>query len=129
MKNKLFKTIVKILEKHDFSLLWSLIVLWSSVVLILDDLPTSIQETIPYNGLLIGIIGVGIFLLKSFGIYYRKFMFHSVVDFAGATWLIFMGMVVSTSIPAMVFTGVILYVTGIMIDVRLVVRSFAQKRR
>jgi len=129
MEKNLGYRIRRIIEKHDFSIAWSSAILWSSLVLIFKDLPASVQETLPYNGSAVGIIGVIIFILKSFGIYYRKFAFHSIVDFIGATWLIFMGAVVSTSVPAMIFTGSILFGFGVMVNVRLAVRSFAQKRR
>lgn len=126
---KIENNIITILERHDFSLMWSLTVLCSSIILILKDLPSVIVETLPYNGLAVGEIGIVIFVLKSYGIYYRKFMFHSIVDFIGASWLMTMATVVTTAVPAMWFTGAILYVIAIMVHVRFITRCFKQKRR
>lgn len=117
-----------LIEKHDFSLLWSLIIFGSSIVLITQDLPLSIRESLPYNGIVVGLIGIAIFAVKSFGIFYRKFAFHSCVDFLGATWLIFMGEVVSTAVPALFFTGTILFITGGMVNARWIIRFFTRKR-
>ena len=126
---KIENKIITILERHDFSLMWSLTVLCSSIMLILKDLPSVIVETLPYNGLAVGEIGIVIFVLKFYGIYYRKFMFHSIVDFIGASWLMMMATVVTTAVPAMWFTGAILYVIAIMVHVRFITRCFKQKRR
>ena len=126
---KIENKIITILERHDFSLMWSLTVLCSSIMLILKDLPSVIVETLPYNGLAVGEIGIVIFVLKSYGIYYRKFMFHSIVDFIGASWLMMMATVATTAVPAMWFTGAILYVIAIMVHVRFITRCFKQKRR
>lgn len=115
-----------LMDKHDFSLLWSNIIFCSSIALILNDIPPIIRETLPYNGVLIGGLGVSIALLKYIGISYKHFIFHSVVDFMGASWLIFMGLITTTAVPPMMFTGVILFVAGIMVDLRLFQRA---KRR
>lgn len=118
--------IVNLMDNHDFSLLWSNVIFFSSIALILKDIPPIIRETLPYNGILIGGIGLLISILKYIGIGYRQFIFHSVIDFMGASWLIFMGMVMITAQPPILFTGVVLFVVGIMVDLRLFQRA---KRR
>lgn len=118
--------IVNLMDNHDFSLLWSNVIFFSSIALILKDIPPIIRETLPYNGILIGGIGLLISILKYIGIGYRHFIFHSVIDFMGASWLIFMGMVMITAQPPILFTGVVLFVVGIMVDLRLFQRA---KRR
>lgn len=123
-----WESIPNIFNKHDFSLLWANIILCSSVALVVKDMPPIIRETLPYNGALIGVLGIIIALAKYIGIKYRNYYFHCVVDFLGSTWLIVMGMVTTTAVPPMMFTGVILYVAGVMIDLRLFQRIRINRR-
>ena len=116
---KFWKGLPRLFDKHDFSLLWANIILCSSIALIAKDMPAIVRETLPYNGILVGAIGVIIAIAKYIGIKYRHYYFHCVVDFLGATWMIAMGMVTTTAVPPMMFTGVILYVAGVMVDLRL----------
>lgn len=114
-----WKCLPNLFDKHDFSLLWANIIFCSSIALVTKDMPAIVRETLPYNGVLIGAIGVIIAIAKYIGIKYRNYYFHCVVDFLGSTWMIAMGMVTTTAVPPMMFTGVILYVAGIMVDLRL----------
>lgn len=116
-----------IVDRHDFSLLWSSILMLASIALMTEDIPSIIKETLPYNGFLTGTIGIFIGLFKYIGIRNKNFYFHSIMDFSGATWFIFMGMVTTSAIPPMMFTGVILLTCGIMVDIRLVMRALKHK--
>lgn len=116
---KIWKGLPNLFYKHDFSLLWANIVLCSSIALVAKDMPVIIRETLPYNGILFGVAGVIIAIAKYIGIKYRNYYFHCVIDFLGSTWMIAMGMVTTTAVPPMMFTGVILYVAGVMVDLRL----------
>lgn len=116
---KIWKGLPNLFYKHDFSLLWANIVLCSSIALVAKDMPVIIRETLPYNSILFGVVGVIIAIAKYIGIKYRNYYFHCVIDFLGSTWMIAMGMVTTTAVPPMMFTGVILYVAGVMVDLRL----------
>lgn len=116
---KNWKGLPNLFYKHDFSLLWANIILCSSFALVIKDMPAVVRETLPYNGILIGVIGIIISIVKYSSIKYRNYYFHCVVDFLGSTWLIAMGMVTTTAVPPMMFTGVILYVAGVMVNLRL----------
>jgi len=116
-------SIPNVFDKHDFSLLWANIILCSSIALAIKDMPPIIRETLPYNGILIGVLGIIVSLAKYIGIKYRNYYFHCVVDFLGSTWLIAMGTVTTTAVPPMMFTGVILFVAGIMVNLRLFQRT------
>lgn len=118
-----WKGLPDLFYKHDFSILWASIVLCSSIALVIKDMPAIIRETLPYNGVLFGVTGIIIAIAKYVGIKYRNYYFHCVVDFLGSTWMIAMGMITTTAVPPMMFTGVILYVAGVLVDWRLYQRS------
>ena len=121
--NQFINSTTNLFDRHDFSLLWANIIFCSSIALVVKDMPAIVRETLPYNGILYGIIGIIIALAKYGTIKYRNYYVHCVVDFLGAMWLIIMGSVTTTAVPPMMFTGVILFVTGIMINFRLIQRG------
>lgn len=116
-------------EKHDFSMLWSSVLIISGVFLAMEDFPSVIQETLPYNGVLLGIVAVAIGIFKNIGIHYRNFSFHVAMDCLGSFWYIYMGLTMITSLPPLLFVGYFLVTIGIGVDLRLFIRGWRKQTR
>lgn len=121
--------ITDIVERHDFSILWSFIIIISSVSLLFNDFPPVIQETFPYDSFYVGALGLGVGVLKNIGIGIRNYNFHFFTDGLGSFWFIYMGVVMTTSQPPLAFVGVILFTAGIFVDIRLFIRGWRKKPR
>lgn len=123
MKEKLKSNFFSLMYRHDFSIAWLSVIFFSSCELLLFDLSPVQMRRLEYNALLVAILGFLIIVFKLIAIKTRKATIHNMADFLGASWLMFMGLVTSASVPPQFFTGVILLTLAFLIDLRLYVRA------
>lgn len=108
-----------LVDANELSFLWSSIIFFSSIALMTKNIPEIILETIPYDGNVLGLAGVIIAVFKISSILSKSLLVHVVSDALGSTWLIYMGLVVTTSIPPMMLSGAVLITTGVFANYRM----------
>lgn len=118
-----------LVDEHELSFLWSIIVFLSGVALIFKSLPNVILETLPYDGNVIGLAGLIIAIFKIASIYSKAFLVHDLSDALGSTWLIYMGFVVTTAVPPMLLTGTTYFTLGIFINYHLYRKALIRKHK
>lgn len=116
---KPFLILFDIIDRNELSLLWSSVILFSSIALLTRNIPEIILETIPYDGNVLGVAGIIIAIFKISSVLSKSLLIHVVADTLGSTWLIYMGLVVTTSIPPMMLSGAVLITTGIFANYRM----------
>lgn len=116
---KQFLILFDIIDRNELSFLWSSIIFFSSIALMTRNIPEIILETIPYDGNVLGVAGVIIAVFKISSVLSKSLLVHVVSDALGSTWLIYMGLVVTTSIPPMMLSGAVLITTGIFANYRM----------
>lgn len=116
---KPFLILFDIIDRNELSLLWSSVILFSSIALLTRNIPEIILETIPYDGNVFGVAGIIIAIFKISSVLSKSLLIHVVADAFGSTWLIYMGLVVTTSIPPMMLSGAVLITTGVFANYRM----------
>ena len=116
---KQFLILFDIIDRNELSFLWSSIIFFSSIALMTRNIPEIILETIPYDGNVLGLAGIIIAVFKISSVLSKSLLVHVVSDALGSTWLIYMGLVVTTSIPPMMLSGAVLITTGVFANYRM----------